>query len=248
MTTTDNQLTLFKPFDVTSADTDMNNRLRLGSLVNMLIQSAISSADCLGFGFSGLKTQHLFWVLSRLSIEIYEPILWYDKVVVETWPKDIERIIYLRDFIVRNQHNKILAKATSGWLAIDLQNKRPKVIQGLEGEVFYKLKDKHALEHSPEKLGLIQSEDKSLHTATYFDIDLNQHVTSTRYVDWMMDRFSLDFHKNNFPKALTINYIKETMPESTIELSKLEVAEKIFQFEGNNITLPATAFRGKIQF
>jgi len=248
MTTHNDQLTLFKPFEVTSADTDMHNRLRLGSLVNMLIQSAISSADMLGFGFSGLKDQHLFWVLSRLSLEIYEPIMWYDQLIVETWPKDVERIIYLRDFVIKNQRNQTVAKATSGWLAIDLQSKRPKVIQGLEGEVFYKLKDKHALDFSPEKLGAIESDNKSLHTTTYFDIDLNKHVTSTRYVDWMMDRFSLEFHKNNYPRALTINYIKETMPEATIEIIRQEIEEKVFQFEGNNLTLPATAFRGKIRF
>jgi hypothetical protein len=33
---------------VSSAETDMNARIRLGALVNLLIQSAISSADALG--------------------------------------------------------------------------------------------------------------------------------------------------------------------------------------------------------
>ena len=37
--------------DITTADTDMHSRLRLGGLANLLIQAAINSADSLGFGF-----------------------------------------------------------------------------------------------------------------------------------------------------------------------------------------------------
>ncbi len=103
---TEKDFTLFSKFNITSADIDMQARLRLGGLVNLLIQSAINSADQLGFGYGGLKEQKLFWVLSILTIEIYKPLEWYDIAEVETWPKNVERIIYLRDFIVRNQNKE----------------------------------------------------------------------------------------------------------------------------------------------
>ena len=62
-------LVLTTNYSVTSADTDMYSRLRPGALVNFLIQSAIESADQMGYGFGGLKKQQLFWVLSRLTLE-----------------------------------------------------------------------------------------------------------------------------------------------------------------------------------
>ena len=46
-------LVLQSSFDVTTADCDMNARLRLGGLVNYLVLAAISSADTLGFGYAG---------------------------------------------------------------------------------------------------------------------------------------------------------------------------------------------------
>lgn len=101
-------------YPVTSADTDMEARLRAGSLINMLIQSAISSADSLGFGFSGIRQQKLFWVLSRLTVEIYQPLIWYQEAKVETWPKDIDGILYLRDFKVTDGSNNLAASAVSG--------------------------------------------------------------------------------------------------------------------------------------
>ena len=52
------------PFKIDSADTDMFGRIRLGSLVNLLIQAATNSADKLGFGYKNIQEQKLFWVLS----------------------------------------------------------------------------------------------------------------------------------------------------------------------------------------
>ena len=124
------QLTLFAPFRVTSADTDMQGRLRPGALVNMLIQSAIQSADALGLGFKGLSRENLFWVLSRMTVEIDRILVWNEEVVVETWPKSIEGLLYLRDYLVRNGNGNIIARATSGWLAVDFESKRPKNFEG----------------------------------------------------------------------------------------------------------------------
>ena len=45
-------LTLYTGFKITSADTDMYTRIRAGALLNLLIQSAINSAESLGFGFA----------------------------------------------------------------------------------------------------------------------------------------------------------------------------------------------------
>lgn len=234
-------------YTVTSADTDMFSRLKLGALVNYLIQSAILSAEKLGFGFNDLKKEHLFWVLNRLSVEIYRPVIWNEQIEVETWPKDIERIFYIRDFVVRDAQNNIIAKASSAWLAIDLITKRPCNFNQNKMELFTALKELNALEYSPEKLGQIIKQSESNIKPTYFDIDLNKHVTSTRYIDWMMDFFSIDFHKQNYPSFLSINYMKETMLEETITLSN-QADGNIHCFEGFNSTQDKIAFRSKVEF
>lgn len=239
--------TLFAKFEVTTADTDLKSRLKLGSLINYLIQSAIQSADELGFGFTNISEQKLVWVLSRMSVEIIKPLNWYDTASVETWPKNVERIFYMRDFIVRNQKNEIVAKATSAWLAIDLDSRRPKVISPEKTSMFTLLKDKHSLETPPEKLAAVCGKEVSLQKANYFDIDLNGHVTATRYIDWMMDTFSVEFHQTNYPKFFCINYRKETMPTEQIAITK-QTEGTTYAFEGNNESNDQVAFRGKVVF
>ncbi|SDC42680.1 acyl-[acyl-carrier-protein] thioesterase [Williamwhitmania taraxaci] len=239
--------TLRLPYPITSADTDMNARLKLSSLTNFLVQAAITSADSLGFGFGGLRQQKLFWVLSRLTIEIERPLTWYQSCEVETWPKDLDKILYLRDYLIRNQEQQLVAKATSGWLAIDLKTKRPKTFEG-DISIFNQLKDKHALSILPEKLFPVKGGNAVEIKPTFFDFDLNGHVTATRYIDWMMDTFPIDFHKNNYPKKLSINFLKEIMPGEAIQLTHSNSDEKSFSFEGFNTTANTFAFRGLIEF
>ncbi len=234
-------------YKVTTAETDMYGRLRPSALTNMLIQSAISSADELGFGLRFLNEMKLFWVLSRLEVEIYQPINWYDEVVVETWPKDIKSIFYLRDFFVKNKKGDIIAKATSAWLAVDMKTKRPKIINDETSKLFTRLKDKYAIDRIPEKIDASKSDDKMVINTTYFDVDINRHITSTRYVDWMFDFYDMEFHKNHYPEIISINYLKETMLGDQIELMKNHDGETAF-FIGANVQKGKEAFRGRIKF
>lgn len=233
---------------VTSADTDMMARLRVGALVNFLIQGAIDSADQLGFGFQELRQQSLFWVMNRLTLEIEKPLKWSDRCVVETWPKDLEKILYIRDFFIKDKDGVNIAKATSGWLAVDIERKRPRLVQTIHENYFTDLSDKHALDFVPEKLNGV-SEGEVFECRTEFsDYDLNGHVTTTRYIDWMMNTFTTAFHLEHYPRKISVNFMKETMPDDLIELKRAEVGENCFLFEGINRSNGAIAFRGYIGF
>jgi medium-chain acyl-[acyl-carrier-protein] hydrolase len=235
-------------FEVTSHDTDMEARLRLGSMVNFLIQSAIKSADSLGFGFGGIKGQQLFWVLSRLPLEIYRPLKWYEKLEVETWPKNVEKILYLRDYIVRDADSNIVAKATSGWLAVDFESHRAKKIEGVHAELFSQMKEMHALPELPKKLEAVETGASFEFKTSYYDIDLNKHLSATRYIDRMMDSFPVDFHLNHYPSALSVNFLKETMPGETLNFTRRECSDNKFAFEAVNVKADVSAFRGLVEF
>ena len=226
----------------------MFGRLKLSVLANYLIQSAISSADKLGFGFNDLKNEQLFWVLHRLTIKIEKRLNIFDEIEVETWPKTIEGLLYIRDFIVRDKNKKIIAKATSAWLAIDLIKKRPKIIKGKIADSLHILKQKNAIKALPVKLKEVKSGEINEIKTSFFDLDLNQHVTSTRYIDWIMDTFSVDFHSKNYPKELSINYLLETKPNEKLKLSKNKVDDHSFHFEGFNLSSEKQTYRCKLSF
>lgn len=245
---TDKELTRISKFTVISADTDMYSRIQLGAYVNLLIQASIHSADDMGYGFKDLAQRQLFWVLSRLTLEVYRPLEWHEEVEVETWAKGLSRLFYLRDYIIRDDKQNVVGRGTSGWLAVDLETKRPKKIEGTDAELFEYLKDKHAIRELPESLGSVQEEKRFEVQSSYFDIDLNKHVTSTRYIDWMMDTFPPEFHREHYPQRLSVNYLKETKPLETINIFREQGGEEQFFFEGINAKAETTAFRGRIVF
>ncbi|HYW96184.1 MAG TPA: hypothetical protein VE870_11385, partial [Bacteroidales bacterium] len=107
---------------------------------------------------------------------------------------------------------------------------------------------KNAIGVSPEKLTPVEGTDTFEIRSSYFDLDLNRHVTSSRYIDWMMDTFSLDFHESHYPVRLSVNYLKETMPGETIRIERQQPNENEFHFEGTNLSNQTSAFRGRIDF
>ncbi|MCO5257830.1 MAG: thioesterase [Lentimicrobium sp.] len=241
-------LILSMPFTVTSAETDMYGRAKLSALINLLIQSSIQSADRLGFGYRDFMPQKLFWVLSRISVEIAHPLRWTQTGVVETWPKDIDKLLYIRDFIARDSHEHVLARATSGWLTVDMETKRGKLIELEDPSMFFRLKDRHGLMHRPEKLGPVHGETVAEIKVSYFDLDINRHVTTTRYFDWMMDTFGHEFHRDKYPQAVSANFIKEIKPGETIRIVRNQTGANSYCFEGFNLCREITAFRGAITF
>jgi len=247
-TLSESQLTLKKKFTVTSADTDMFGRIKLSKLTDFLIQSAISSADKLDFGLKFLKEEQLFWVLSRITITIEKQLKWYDVAEVETWPKTVNGLLYIRDFIIRDRKQNIVAKGTSGWLAVDAKTMRPKIIKGIITDIFYALKDKHAIEEPPLKLSYRDGGKGNEIQTTFFDLDINQHVTTTRYIDWIMDSFSLKFHSEHFPKKISVNFLSEIKPNEKLQLFKNKIDNTIFHFEGLNLKSKKQAYRSEIMF
>lgn len=235
------------PYHLTSSDTDMNGRLRLGYLVNLFVQSAMNANASIGFGFDDVRKQNLFWLFSRLTVELYKPHRWRESGEVLTWLKKQEKFIYIRDFLVVDENNMAVAKATSNWVPVDLEAKRPKMVEGLVGSFF--LNDKEALPYAPEKLFPLKDPSETFErNVLFFDMDLNKHVSSYRYTDWMMDLFSTDFHGEFYPRKFSINFLNESNVGETIQLGKDSISGKSFVFEAFNKTTLTNTFRAAIEF
>ena len=230
----DNPLVLQKPALVTTADADFYGKLRPGALVNFMLQAAVTSADNLGFGLAYLKAHGLFWVLSRFSLELYEQINWMDELQVITWPRDTDRLFYLRDFVIERKNGVKVAAATSAWLAIDQNSKRPVTLEADHSAVFTRLKDVSSGVHALDRLEMTDESPSCSESVSpvYSDFDLNGHVTTTRYIDWALNTLSFEYHENNFLKSLQVNFMKEILPNEKITLHRFD-RENGFHFQGN---------------
>jgi acyl-ACP thioesterase len=215
---------------VTSADVDFEEKIHVSALINFLIQSAWRHAETLGWGVNILKEHNLSWVLSGMKLEVFDYPKWKEELIVETWPKGVHRLFYLRDYIVYDKNFKTVAKATSNWLMIDVNKRRPKLkLPDNLNEVISE--NKHAISELVPTINIKGelNHDKA-YEVLYTHIDVNQHLTTTGYIHFVMNTFDPEFISGNRPKKITINFHKEILFGSKLKMSYSSLKEGLMTF------------------
>jgi medium-chain acyl-[acyl-carrier-protein] hydrolase len=50
----------------------------------------------------------------------------------------------------------------------------------------------------------------------YGDLDQNGHVNNTRYIEWILNSLSLEFHQSHVLRSLEVNYLAEAVYEHDV--------------------------------
>lgn len=222
---------LKKNFLVSSADVDFEQKLRFSSLTNYLIQIAWQHAEQLKWGSDDLIKHNLVWVLSGLEIELDNYPVWRDTITIETWPKGLNRLFYLRDFNIIDASGKRIGKATSNWILIDVDTRRPKILK-TDSKVFEQNLNKHAIENLVQTVRFNGDiEHQTNYTTRFSDIDLNNHVTTTRYIDLMFDTYTPESISENRPVSLVVNFRKEVKFNRNVLMQRSVIKDKTSNFQ-----------------
>lgn len=201
-----------------SYQVDFKQHATMEALCRLLQEAAWNHAEALGVGFSHLAEQSRFWVLSRFALEIETCPRWNDEVVLHTWPRAAKSVFAMRDFEMGDAHSHRLCAASSAWLVLDSRTRKPLRPDKWLARIPV-LPDKRALVEDPAKLSAVDSQSPSVTIPVkYSDIDVNHHVTYSRYVGMMLDSYSLDFHAGHSLSRLEINFLGETRSGEILEL------------------------------
>lgn len=178
---------LTKDFPILSYHADHKGRLSLSNLCNFLQEIAWNHANILGVGYDHLAENNQFWVLIRMYIEIYAYPLWQETITIHTWPKGTEAFMALRDFKVFDKAGSLAAAASTGWLILDKNTKRPVRLEQFRKRVPLR-EAEHALSKKLVKLDAKGETIASVpHIVGYSDLDVNNHVNNAKYTEWIMD-------------------------------------------------------------
>lgn len=217
---TENPEALIKrEFKVHSYEVDNFKKLTIEKMCGFLQEIAWKHADLLGVGFSDLARNNQVWVLSRMAVEVYRYPLWDEDVTVSTWTKGVKSLFALRDFELFSSKGEKMAAVSSAWLVLDRMSRKPVRIEPLLASIPM-LSQKEALSYDGTmKIAQVHGKDKVRElNVEYGDIDMNGHVNNTRYIGWVMDTYTLDFHGKFHLKTLRINYLAETIYSDSVEI------------------------------
>jgi acyl-ACP thioesterase len=229
----------------------VNGQTKFYTLCNILLESAASQALELGFGYEDMKKENTYWVLSRFHIKMKSYPRMGQLVKVETWPKGMNRLFFLRDYRIFLVSGEFLAAATSAWILIDGKTGRPRTMEGMGDLQYYAVDDLHAIKQVPLKLPAIaRPDDRTNFTVRYSDLDIYKHVNAVKYVEWIQDVYPARLYENHNVEEFQINYQSETRYGEEVEIRiQNDGPEAGFHyFEGVRDHNSVTAFRAKIKF
>jgi medium-chain acyl-[acyl-carrier-protein] hydrolase len=194
-----------------SYDVDWHQQSTLESLCRSFLDAAWNHAEQLGVGYSHLEHQNQFWVLSRLLMKVHDYPKWGQTVTLRTWPRGAKTIFALRDFEMVDSAGAVCVAGTSSWLILDLNSKRPQRVERLLSSM-QNVCDRSAVGGDAGKVAALEIGQPAYQTCVgYSDIDVNRHVTSARYVGWLMDSYPFEFHHEHRATVLEVNYVGETL-------------------------------------
>ena len=210
-----------KKYQVTVNDADFTKKLKLSAAFNYFQEIASLHADNLGIGFNEIGPKYnVTWVLTRMKVEILKYPIWDQEIVVETWPQIPKRFHFERDFYIKDLNNNILVKATSMWVLIDI-NTRELRSSDIIAINYPEIITERAIESN---LGKIRpTGEKELIYKRIIgcsDIDMNEHLNNSKYVDFIMDCFSMDTLRKYHPCSIQVNYVNESLAGDEISLYK----------------------------
>jgi len=171
-------------FRIRSYEVEPDGRLRLVVLGRMLQEAAWQHAQMLGKGFAERESGALFWVLSRLRLRMDRYPRWGDEFTVRTWPVGTEKLLAVREFALLDG-DRVLGRATSGWLVVDGTSGRPVRPQKLVADLPVTPTEFNGdLARLPDLSDAIPQDPRIVQ---YHDIDQYRHANNTAYLEWMID-------------------------------------------------------------
>ena len=203
------------------------------AIINYLEETAIAHSEFVGYRLERLKKDGYGWVLNRWSINIEKYPLWGEKILVETWPSRFEKFYANREFKIFNGNGIEIGRASSLWIFMNTEKRRPTRIP-------YSLAEAYKINGEIEIVPFSKEFEKVEHSSyekgfkvRRSDIDTNNHVNNTKYVEWLLEGIPDEVYNNYNLSCIEIIYKKETYHGSSVYVNCSDKYEKydIIEFD-----------------
>ncbi|MBQ8309477.1 MAG: hypothetical protein IJX80_00505 [Clostridia bacterium] len=176
-----------KHYTVRWHDTDCNRCVRPTKILMYMQETAGEHLKSLLMSMDDMRDRlGLAFLLSSISVSIYEPLYADDEIDVQTWVCESRGLGYNRCFcIIRN--GKTVAEASSVWGLLDLRTHR---LLRADESPFEAKPDAAVALDLPRRLRMVRIEEMEAvgeRTIVYSDIDYNGHMNNTHYPDLFCD-------------------------------------------------------------
>ena len=200
-------------YSVRAYDIDAYKRMTAPALLRVLNELAMQHVLQLKLSVLDLEPHQIGWVLLRLEVDINRLPNLGEKIQVKTTPSGVERAYTYRDYYVTDKQGELLATASTTWIMLNTENRRPTRIP-------YWIMERLPEMPPPEQClarpagQLPDWTDATTQASSrvgWYDLDFNWHLSNTHYLGLLLNGVSSDFLKNHAPSHLLIHYKQEAV-------------------------------------
>ena len=181
-------------------------------LMNELQSVADTHAEKLGVGRTFLLQNNLAWVVTHYLVDIIELPHENEELHFITWPSVADSLRTVRDFEIRGADNRLMVRATSQWILIDMERRRPVVLTDKLPERI--LVGERALDRKFDKFPDFDADKTHIMKCRFDDIDVNQHINNAVYAVWATESVGYVYRNEHTLCGIELNYKKEINPET----------------------------------
>ena len=99
--------------------------LDCSSIINYFQDCSTFQSEDLNRGLAYLQSKNRVWLLNSWQLNILQPAKLGDLITLGTWAHDFKGFYGYRNFIMKNETDKVLAVANSIWIYIDVETGKP---------------------------------------------------------------------------------------------------------------------------
>lgn len=209
------------------SEVNSGKKLTLSALLDYLQDCCSFQGEDLGIGIEYLEKECVAWVLSSWEIEIVRYPQLGEHIVVGTWPYEFKGFYGMRNFIIKDEHGEVLAKANSVWVFMDTKRMRPTRISEHVIESYRdKMEEPLAGDWGARKLTAPEKcEGKKPMQVAHCHIDTNRHMNNAKYVqvaeEYLPEQFTVGRLRVEYKKSAVLGDMLS--PKITEEPEKVTV-------------------------
>lgn len=167
------------------------------------------------------------WMLYKWRFEIERMPEIGETIKIDTWASEFKRLNACREFNIYNQNDELLVKVSAIFLVIDMKDKKPiRIPEILAKKYEPEAKKNFKKIERIKQFGEIFSE-KEIEIKKE-NIDVNEHVNNTVYIDWISKSIPYDFKEKKSLKELNLVYNREIVNNKKVTLKNYIEGDKIY--------------------
>ena len=204
------------PYFVPYQEVDFTGKWKMSEMFNVFSNVATSHAELLGVWKKEYINQY-GWVLAKMHVDILSPITFEQNITIQTWPGEPSRATFPRYYAINNAQGERVVNACGIWTLLDLVKRRI-AIPSRVGMDYPKEVDPEVNSVMPQVSEFNDYHKVMERKVCYSDLDTNQHMNNTRYIQWAFDLLDIEKFKEGYICSLDIFYKKEAQSGTVIDL------------------------------